>query len=271
MENTPGLSFFWNTIKSLLQGKVLYTPDTPAARLIMKEVRSGEKGTSCFHITDGENVKERNPFSWPWTGDKKKQCCCWRGVLVASCVGSSVILHRDISTGLTVIVVTAWNKWRHRRWWLFCIMISKHATWCWCPSDARRILFTRQCSRVNNPTMRSVPLRDERICIDGTHLHMWVAFEIVVEVQLRGGRLSCIHSQIGEITKLCIYLQANGTFDALARLKELADLWDKEGPRVWDFFQDSPLVNNLRVRREHLAIAAPFNDTNKHFKFANLK
>lgn len=100
---------------------------------------------------------------------------------------------------------------------------------------------------------------------------MWVAFEIVVEVQLRGGQLSCIHSQIGEITKLCISLQANGTFDALARLKELADLWDKEGPRVWDFFQDSPLVNNLRVRREHLALAAPFNDTNKHFKFANLK
>ncbi|XP_075891700.1 phospholipid-transporting ATPase ABCA1 [Nelusetta ayraudi] len=37
MENTPGLSFFWNTVKSLLQGKVLYAPDTPAARLIVKE------------------------------------------------------------------------------------------------------------------------------------------------------------------------------------------------------------------------------------------
>lgn len=43
MENTPGLSFFWNTVKSLLQGKVLYAPDTPAARLIVKEVRSGKR------------------------------------------------------------------------------------------------------------------------------------------------------------------------------------------------------------------------------------
>lgn len=42
MENTPGLSFFWNTVKSLLQGKVVYTPDTAAARRIVKEVSSGE-------------------------------------------------------------------------------------------------------------------------------------------------------------------------------------------------------------------------------------
>lgn len=41
--------------------------------------------------------------------------------------------------------------------------------------------------------------------------------------------------------------QANATFDALARLRELVDLWDELGPRVWDFFQDSPQVNALRV------------------------
>lgn len=41
--------------------------------------------------------------------------------------------------------------------------------------------------------------------------------------------------------------QANATFDALGRLRELVDLWDELGPRVWDFLQDSPQVNTLRV------------------------
>lgn len=42
MENTPGLRFFWNTVKSLLQGKVVYTPDTLAAHRIVKEVSAVE-------------------------------------------------------------------------------------------------------------------------------------------------------------------------------------------------------------------------------------
>uniref|UniRef100_A0A3Q3WL83 ABC transporter domain-containing protein n=1 Tax=Mola mola TaxID=94237 RepID=A0A3Q3WL83_MOLML len=37
LENTPGLRYIWSTFKPLLQGKVLYTPDTPAARLLVKE------------------------------------------------------------------------------------------------------------------------------------------------------------------------------------------------------------------------------------------
>uniref|UniRef100_H3C1X8 P-type phospholipid transporter n=1 Tax=Tetraodon nigroviridis TaxID=99883 RepID=H3C1X8_TETNG len=41
--------------------------------------------------------------------------------------------------------------------------------------------------------------------------------------------------------------EANGTFDALGRLAELVDLWDQLGPRVWDFFQDSPQVEALRL------------------------
>lgn len=44
-----------------------------------------------------------------------------------------------------------------------------------------------------------------------------------------------------------VSFQANGTFDALARLKELVDLWDELGPIVWDFFQDGLLVEALRV------------------------
>ncbi|XP_028420639.1 ATP-binding cassette sub-family A member 1 isoform X1 [Perca flavescens] len=40
LEGTPGLSLIWSTFKPLLQGKVLYTPDTPAVRLMVKEANS---------------------------------------------------------------------------------------------------------------------------------------------------------------------------------------------------------------------------------------
>ncbi|KAM9425735.1 phospholipid-transporting ATPase ABCA1 [Pholidichthys leucotaenia] len=40
LEGTPHLRYIWNTFKPLLQGKVLYTPDTPAARLLVKEANS---------------------------------------------------------------------------------------------------------------------------------------------------------------------------------------------------------------------------------------
>lgn len=40
MEKTPRLRYVWSTVKPLLQGKVLYAPDTPAARRLIKEVKS---------------------------------------------------------------------------------------------------------------------------------------------------------------------------------------------------------------------------------------
>ncbi|KAM9836585.1 phospholipid-transporting ATPase ABCA1 [Aulostomus maculatus] len=40
LEGTPGLRYIWSTFKPLLRGKVLYTPDTPAARLMVKEANS---------------------------------------------------------------------------------------------------------------------------------------------------------------------------------------------------------------------------------------
>uniref|UniRef100_A0A7N8WNF1 Phospholipid-transporting ATPase ABCA1-like n=1 Tax=Mastacembelus armatus TaxID=205130 RepID=A0A7N8WNF1_9TELE len=43
LESTPGLRNVWSTFKPLLLGKILYTPDTPAARLIVKEVSVQEK------------------------------------------------------------------------------------------------------------------------------------------------------------------------------------------------------------------------------------
>lgn len=45
MENTPGLRYIWSTFKPLLQGKVLYAPDTPAARRLIKEVTSAQEVT----------------------------------------------------------------------------------------------------------------------------------------------------------------------------------------------------------------------------------
>lgn len=69
------------------------------------------------------------------------------------------------------------------------------------------------------------------------------------------------------MTQLLFSVQANATFDALGRLRELVDLWDQLGPRLWDFLQDSPQVNTLRVSRSespkssrpHSVIPVPSN------------
>ncbi|XP_075999903.1 phospholipid-transporting ATPase ABCA1 [Genypterus blacodes] len=56
-----------------------------------------------------------------------------------------------------------------------------------------------------------------------------------------------------------IVQEANGTFNALATLKKLADSWDELGPRVWDFFQSSPQVNALRVLLANQVFAGALN------------
>lgn len=53
--------------------------------------------------------------------------------------------------------------------------------------------------------------------------------------------------------------QANATFNALAMLKELADSWEELGPRIWDFFQNSPQVNAIRVRRRLCTVKNDLN------------
>uniref|UniRef100_A0A8C8CT99 P-type phospholipid transporter n=1 Tax=Oncorhynchus tshawytscha TaxID=74940 RepID=A0A8C8CT99_ONCTS len=40
LEGTPGLRIVWRTFRPLIQGKILYTPDTPATRLMVKEANS---------------------------------------------------------------------------------------------------------------------------------------------------------------------------------------------------------------------------------------
>uniref|UniRef100_A0AAQ5YL57 P-type phospholipid transporter n=1 Tax=Amphiprion ocellaris TaxID=80972 RepID=A0AAQ5YL57_AMPOC len=54
--------------------------------------------------------------------------------------------------------------------------------------------------------------------------------------------------------------QANSTFDALAKIKELADSWDELGPRVWDFFQNSTQINTMRALLANPVFAAALDE-----------
>nr|XP_046235853.1 phospholipid-transporting ATPase ABCA1-like isoform X1 [Scatophagus argus] len=53
--------------------------------------------------------------------------------------------------------------------------------------------------------------------------------------------------------------EANSTFHALATLKELVDLWDELGPRVWDFLENSSQVNAIRALLADPVFAALLN------------
>ncbi|XP_035501650.2 phospholipid-transporting ATPase ABCA1 isoform X2 [Scophthalmus maximus] len=50
--------------------------------------------------------------------------------------------------------------------------------------------------------------------------------------------------------------KANSTFNALAKIKEITDLWDELGPRVWDFLQNSSQVNTIRALLANPVFAA---------------
>lgn len=53
--------------------------------------------------------------------------------------------------------------------------------------------------------------------------------------------------------------EANSTFNSLAMLKELADLWDELGPRVYDFLQNGTKVNAIRTLLANPVFAAALN------------
>lgn len=53
LESNPVTKIVWNSVKPLLMGKILYTPDSPAVRKILKSVSmtphlSGLAFPSCF-------------------------------------------------------------------------------------------------------------------------------------------------------------------------------------------------------------------------------
>lgn len=71
MVTTPSMQFLWKNFRPLLKGKVLYTPDTPAARLLVEEVRLFVclKSFYCFYKDPQINLAQQRMIN----GDKYVQ------------------------------------------------------------------------------------------------------------------------------------------------------------------------------------------------------
>lgn len=54
-------------------------------------------------------------------------------------------------------------------------------------------------------------------------------------------------SELCKFVYLCVFIQANTTFEELERLKNMGRAWEEVGPQVWSFFQDGVQMNMLRV------------------------
>uniref|UniRef100_A0A6Q2XU88 ABC transporter domain-containing protein n=1 Tax=Esox lucius TaxID=8010 RepID=A0A6Q2XU88_ESOLU len=57
LEGTPGLRVVWSTFRPLIKGKVLYTPDTPATRILVKEVSKSK--TESHVVSTSVQVPDR--------------------------------------------------------------------------------------------------------------------------------------------------------------------------------------------------------------------
>uniref|UniRef100_A0A8C8A4V0 ABC transporter domain-containing protein n=1 Tax=Oryzias sinensis TaxID=183150 RepID=A0A8C8A4V0_9TELE len=75
MVTTPSMQFLWKNFRPLLKGKVLYTPDTPAARLLVEEVRLFvcQKAFYCFYKDPQINLAQQRMKN----GDKYVQDFCF--------------------------------------------------------------------------------------------------------------------------------------------------------------------------------------------------
>ncbi|XP_037832519.1 phospholipid-transporting ATPase ABCA1 isoform X2 [Kryptolebias marmoratus] len=68
LESTPGLRYVWSTFRPLLRGKVLYAPDTPAARLLVKEANG--TFTSLATLKElADSWDELRPRVWDFLQD----------------------------------------------------------------------------------------------------------------------------------------------------------------------------------------------------------
>ncbi|XP_068444522.1 phospholipid-transporting ATPase ABCA1-like [Clinocottus analis] len=98
LEGTPGLRYIWNTFKQLLQGKVLYTPDTPAVRLMVKEANSTFHALAMLkELTD--LWEELGPRVWDFL-QNSRQVNTLRALL-ANPVMAAVLNQRLNSTRLS--------------------------------------------------------------------------------------------------------------------------------------------------------------------------
>ncbi|KAM3857848.1 phospholipid-transporting ATPase ABCA1 [Diretmus argenteus] len=71
LENTPGLRYIWNTFRPLLQGKILYTPDTPAARLMVKEANNTFNALAMVKEL-ADSWDELGPRVWDFFQDSRQ-------------------------------------------------------------------------------------------------------------------------------------------------------------------------------------------------------
>ncbi|XP_054907006.1 phospholipid-transporting ATPase ABCA1-like isoform X1 [Poeciliopsis prolifica] len=98
LEGTPGLRYIWTTFKPLLQGKVLYAPDTPAARLLVKEANSTFNSLAMLkELADSWN--ELGPRVWDFL-QNSPQVNTLR-TLVANPIFAAALNQRLIGTGWT--------------------------------------------------------------------------------------------------------------------------------------------------------------------------
>lgn len=63
LESSPLSRIIWKALKPLLVGKILYTPDTPATRLVMAEVNKTFQELALFHDLEGM-WEELSPKIW---------------------------------------------------------------------------------------------------------------------------------------------------------------------------------------------------------------
>ncbi|XP_061814826.2 phospholipid-transporting ATPase ABCA1-like [Nerophis lumbriciformis] len=102
LEGTPGLRYLWNTFKLFFQGKVLFTPDTPAARLIMKEANSTFEALAMLkEIADSWD--ELGPSVWDYF-QNSTQVNTIR-TLLANPVFAAVLDQRLNGTGWTSALI----------------------------------------------------------------------------------------------------------------------------------------------------------------------
>uniref|UniRef100_A0A3P8YRV7 ABC transporter domain-containing protein n=1 Tax=Esox lucius TaxID=8010 RepID=A0A3P8YRV7_ESOLU len=105
LEGTPGLRVVWSTFRPLIKGKVLYTPDTPATRILVKEanrtfstlatLKELAEAWEVFeprvwnyfqngHQVNTLRVRFMNPSAEKWTPDVQLQGTRWTPELLAN-------------------------------------------------------------------------------------------------------------------------------------------------------------------------------------------
>ncbi|KAM9717085.1 phospholipid-transporting ATPase ABCA1 isoform 2-T3 [Menidia menidia] len=98
LEGTPGLRYIWSTFKPLLQGKVLYAPDTPAARLLVKEANATFNSLAMLKELS-DSWDELGPRVWDFLQDSPQVNTI--RALLANPVFAAVLNQRLSGTGWT--------------------------------------------------------------------------------------------------------------------------------------------------------------------------